>query len=240
MRSASLARHGALPHRCWIRFRDRCRPSFDLGPTLSGFPELRAPYSLHVDAVEQHRELRGIQHHGLRVRRERREAKAPALEPLVRDHKAAAMPVQNLAAVSSPPEEDKQMPAVRVRQPSARTSPSRPSWPRRMSTGSVANQTWTLAGKITLGLPSRAREQPSPGGRHHLRLDRSGLELPGRAIRPLRAPRGGLGIRQPHEAGAAAEGAQESAGGAPAWPWAHSSRRPREPGRIQSIVATPR
>src|SRR5690349_1558910 len=33
--------------------------------------------------------------------------------------------------------------------------------PRRMSTGSVASQTWTLAGKITPG-PSTPREQPPP------------------------------------------------------------------------------
>ena len=68
----------------------------------------------HVDAVQQHRQLRGIQLRAKRVVMKRGQPEASLLEPLVRQHEAAAVPRQHLHFVAALRHEDEEVAGVEV------------------------------------------------------------------------------------------------------------------------------
>lgn len=67
-----------------------------------------------VDAVQQHRQLRGVELGSERAIADARLAEAPLLEPLVREDEAAVVPGQHLRAVALLREEDEEVPRVEV------------------------------------------------------------------------------------------------------------------------------
>jgi len=76
-----------------------------------------ASNSPHIDAVEQHRQLRGVHLDRTAVVSEAWSAKSAALEPFVIENETAAIPKQDLAAVSSTPQKHEQMPGEQVHAP---------------------------------------------------------------------------------------------------------------------------
>ena len=72
-----------------------------------------------VDAVEQHRELGGVELDAQRVVLKRREPKAALLEALVGEDEAATVPREDLHPVLAPGDEDEEVAAVDVLLPRA-------------------------------------------------------------------------------------------------------------------------
>jgi hypothetical protein len=80
-------------------------------------PLFRSADTGDVDAVEQHRELGGIEARGnLRVA-DRRKAKTALLKALVVDDEAAVIPCENFRAVSSARDEDEKVAGEHVLSP---------------------------------------------------------------------------------------------------------------------------
>ena len=77
----------------------------------------RAPDPTHVDAIEQHGQLRGVHLDGTPIVSNSRSTKAAFLETLVIENESAAIPKQDLAAVSSTPQKHEQMPGKQVHAP---------------------------------------------------------------------------------------------------------------------------
>jgi hypothetical protein len=75
------------------------------------------PHPLHVDAVEQHRQLGGVHLDRAAVAREARCAKTTKLEPFVIENEAATIPKKNFAAVAAAPQKDEQMPGEEIHSP---------------------------------------------------------------------------------------------------------------------------
>lgn len=76
-----------------------------------------ASHPLHVDAVEQHGQLGGVHLDRAAIVGEAWRSKSAALEPLVVNDQASAVPKQDLAAVTTTPQEDEQMPGEEVHSP---------------------------------------------------------------------------------------------------------------------------
>ena len=72
-----------------------------------------------VDAIEQHRQLGGVELRSQRIVLEDGQPESALLEPLVRDDEAAAVPGEDLHPVASPGDEDKQVAGVDVYLPGA-------------------------------------------------------------------------------------------------------------------------
>ena len=75
------------------------------------------PHPLHVDAVEQHRQLGGVHLDRAAIAREAWCSKSTELEPFVIEDEAATIPKQNLAAIASAPQKDEQMPGEEIHSP---------------------------------------------------------------------------------------------------------------------------
>ena len=71
----------------------------------------------HIDAIEQHCQLRGVHLDRPTIMSEPRSAKSAALEPLVIENEAATIPKQDLAAVTPTPQKHEQMPGEQVHAP---------------------------------------------------------------------------------------------------------------------------
>ena len=71
----------------------------------------------HVDAIEQHGQLGGVHLDRAPVVSEAWSTKTAFLEPFVIDDEAAAIPKQDLAAVSSTPQKHEQMPGEQIHAP---------------------------------------------------------------------------------------------------------------------------
>ena len=71
----------------------------------------------HIDAIEQHGQLRGVHLDRAPVVSEAWSTKTAFLEPFVIENQAAAIPKQDLAAVSSTPQKHEQMPGEQVHAP---------------------------------------------------------------------------------------------------------------------------
>lgn len=80
-------------------------------------PVLGAANPTHVDAIEQHGQLRGVHLDRAPVVSEARRTKTAFLKPLVIENESAAIPKQDLAAVSSTPQKHEQMPGEQVHAP---------------------------------------------------------------------------------------------------------------------------
>jgi len=78
---------------------------------------LGAANPTHVDAIEQHGQLRGVHLDRAPVASEARRTKTAFLKPFVIENESAAIPKQDLAAVSSTPQEHEQMPGKQVHTP---------------------------------------------------------------------------------------------------------------------------
>ena len=78
---------------------------------------LGAANATHVDAVEQHGQLRSVHLDRPTIVSEPRSAKTVLLEPFVIENEAAAIPKQDLAAVSSTSQEHEQMSGEQVHAP---------------------------------------------------------------------------------------------------------------------------
>jgi len=76
-----------------------------------------ASNSPHIDAIEQHGQLRGVHLDRAAVVSEAWSAKSATLEPFVIENEAAAIPKQDFAAVSSTPQKHEQMPGEQVHAP---------------------------------------------------------------------------------------------------------------------------
>jgi hypothetical protein len=76
-----------------------------------------ASNSTHVDAIEQHGQLRGVHLDRAAVVSEAWSTKSTTLEPLVIENETAAVPKQDLAAVSSTPQKHEQMAGEQVHAP---------------------------------------------------------------------------------------------------------------------------
>ena len=63
-------------------------------------PQRRTLDPLDVDAIEQHRQLRRVEHRGPRAWLDGRDPKPSLLEPFVQQKKSAPMPHQNLIALA--------------------------------------------------------------------------------------------------------------------------------------------
>ena len=68
----------------------------------------------HVDTVEEHRQLSGVELHAQRVVLERRKPKPALLEALVREDEAAVVPCEDLHAVALLRDENEQVPGEDV------------------------------------------------------------------------------------------------------------------------------
>ena len=73
-------------------------------------PVLGTANPTHVDAIEQHGQLRGVHLDRPTIMSEPRSAKSAALKPLVIENEAATIPKQDLATIASAPEKYEQMP----------------------------------------------------------------------------------------------------------------------------------
>ena len=71
----------------------------------------------HVDAIEQHGQLRGVHLDRAPVVSEAWGTKSATLEPFVIENEAAAVPKQDFAAVSSTSQKHEQMPGEQVHAP---------------------------------------------------------------------------------------------------------------------------
>ena len=71
----------------------------------------------HIDAIEQHGQLRGVHLDRAPVVSEAWGTKTAFLEPFVIENEAAAIPKQDLAAVSSTPQKHEQMPGEQIHAP---------------------------------------------------------------------------------------------------------------------------
>jgi hypothetical protein len=78
---------------------------------------LGAANPTHINAIEQHGQLRGVHLDRAPVMSEAWSTKASFLEPLVIENEAAAIPKQDLAAVSSTPQKYEQMPGEQIHAP---------------------------------------------------------------------------------------------------------------------------
>ncbi len=78
-----------------------------------------APHPLHVDAVEQHRQLGGVHLDRASIACKARRSKPATLEALVIEDQAAPIPKQNLAAVTAASQEDEQVPGEEIHSPLA-------------------------------------------------------------------------------------------------------------------------
>jgi len=84
---------------------------------LQWIPLLCPPDVPQRDAIEQHRELRGVELRTERALMKRGQFEAPLLEPLVEDDEAAAVPAENLHAVAPARDEDEEVTTVDVLAP---------------------------------------------------------------------------------------------------------------------------
>ena len=71
----------------------------------------------HVDPIEQHGQLRGVHLDGAPVVSEARSTKPALLEPFIIENESAAIPKQDLTAVSSTSQKHEQMPGKQVHAP---------------------------------------------------------------------------------------------------------------------------
>ncbi len=71
----------------------------------------------HVDAIEQHGQLRGVHLDRTTIIGDARSAKAPFLQALVIENEAAAIPEQDFAAVAPAPQKYEEMPGEQVHAP---------------------------------------------------------------------------------------------------------------------------
>jgi hypothetical protein len=78
---------------------------------------LGAANPTHIDAIEQHGQLRGVHLDRAPVVSEAWSTKTASLEPFVIENEAAAIPKQDLAAVSSTPQKHEQVPGEQVHAP---------------------------------------------------------------------------------------------------------------------------
>ena len=78
---------------------------------------LGAANPTHVDAIEQHGQLRGVHLDRATIMSEPRSAKSAALKPFVIENEAATIPKQDLATIASAPEKYEQMPGKQVHAP---------------------------------------------------------------------------------------------------------------------------
>jgi len=78
---------------------------------------LGAANPTHIDAIEQHGQLRGVHLDRAPVVSEAWSTKTAFLEPFVIENEAAAIPKQNFATVSSTPQKHEQMPGEQVHPP---------------------------------------------------------------------------------------------------------------------------
>lgn len=78
---------------------------------------LGAANPTHIDAIEQHGQLRGVHLDRAPVVSEARSTKTAFLEPFVIENESTAIPKQDLAAVSSTPQKHEQMPGKQVHAP---------------------------------------------------------------------------------------------------------------------------
>lgn len=85
---------------------------------------LRASNPTHVDAIEQHGQLRGVHLDRAPVLSETWSAKSAALEPFVIKNEPAAIPKQDFAAVSATPEKHEQMASEQVHAPLPADNPA--------------------------------------------------------------------------------------------------------------------
>ena len=76
-----------------------------------------APNPTHVDAIEQHGQLRGVHLDRTTIIGDTRRAKTPFLQALVIENEAAAIPKQDFAAVAPASEKHEQMPGEQVHAP---------------------------------------------------------------------------------------------------------------------------
>ena len=80
-------------------------------------PVLGTANATHVDAVEQHGQLSGVHLDRATIMSEPWRAKSATLEPFVIENEAAAIPKQDLAAVTTTPQKHEQMPGEQVHAP---------------------------------------------------------------------------------------------------------------------------
>src|SRR5579859_6791273 len=80
-------------------------------------PVLGTANVLDVDAVEQHAQLRGVQGDPAGALANARQSEAAALQALVVDDEAAAVPEEDLDPVAAAPDEDEEMALERVHAP---------------------------------------------------------------------------------------------------------------------------
>ncbi len=71
----------------------------------------------HIDAIEQHSQLRSVHLHRTAIVGDPRSLKSATLEPLVIENEPASIPKEDLAAVATTPQKHEQMPREQVHAP---------------------------------------------------------------------------------------------------------------------------
>ena len=77
-------------------------------------PLVGPPHARHVDAVEQHRELRGVDAQRLVIVLDYGHAETPGFESLVKDDEAAVVPGQDFHPVATARDENEERAAIDV------------------------------------------------------------------------------------------------------------------------------